>query len=94
MRIIKYRRKQKHRSIQAPARKACLKPARNSLGKLPDAPAGTSPGGGRRPPPGEVLDSVSWILPERVLSQFETRFSGSGACIDRCFCLCLYFDLC
>ena len=74
-------------------RKACLKPARNSLGKLPDTPAGTSPGGGRRPPPGEVLDSASWILPERVSSRFETRFSGPGACIERCFYPHLYFRM-
>ena len=73
-------------------RKACLKPARNSLGKLPDTTAGTSPGGGRRPPPGEVLDSVSWILPERVSSWFETRFSGPGACLERCFYPHLYFS--
>ena len=62
-------------------RKAGLKPARNSLGRLPDTTAGASPGGGRRPPPGEVLDSVSWILPERVSNRFETRVSGR----------CLYF---
>ena len=73
------------------ARKACLKLAQNTLGKLPDTPAGTSPCGGRRPPPGEVLDSASWILSERVSSGFEARFSGSCACIERCFYPHLYF---
>ena len=48
-----------------PARKVRLETARDILGKLPDTPAGTS-SGSRRPPPGEVLDSVSWNLPKRV----------------------------
>ena len=48
----------------------------------------------QRPPPGEVLDSVSWILSdsERVSSWFETRFSGPGACIERCFYPHLYLN--
>ena len=45
--------------------------ADNALRKLPDTPADTPGGGGRRPPPPGVLDSVSWILPERVSRHFE-----------------------
>ena len=56
-------------------------------------PSSTSPGGGLRPPPGEALDSASWILPERVSSRFETRFSGRVACIERCFYPHLYFTV-
>ena len=72
-------------------RKVCLKPDRNTLGMLPDMPAATAPGGGgRRPPPGEVLDNVSWKLSEQDSSRFETCFSGSSACIERCLYLRLY----
>ena len=48
-----------------------LKVTRNAPGKLPDTPADTPGGGGRRLPPPRVLDSVSWNLPGRVLSHFE-----------------------
>ena len=49
-------------------RKACLKPARNSLGKVPRHAVQHLPGGGLRPPLGEVPAGVSGILPEQVLN--------------------------
>ena len=50
---------------------------------LAPSPAAAEGGGaGRR-----VLE-----LPERVSSRFETRFSGPGACIERCFYPHLYFN--
>jgi len=69
-------------------RKACLKPARNSLGKYPRRAVQHLLR--RRPSAGGGAGRRVWELPERVSSRFEIRFSGPGACIERCFYPHLY----
>ena len=72
---LKYRRKQKHRSIQAPEpEKRVSNRLETRSESIQDALSSTSPGGGLRPPPGEVPAGVSGSFPSEFRAGLRHAF--------------------